>query len=161
MLCAVFPQTTHHDAFTMFSAGRRALARPATAAIGRVTPNASASKRLLSALAILEQRDGQLSTGSLSAVTAAKAIGGTVHAFLAGASVKTAAEQAAKVDGVEKIVTVDNAAYEKVSPWNNWAAGQFLTIVIVVGSPRELCSSARRKYQEGRIYTYYCRQFGL
>lgn len=98
----------------MFSAARRAVARPATAAIGRVTLNAHAHQRLLSALAILEQREGQLSSGSLSAVTAAKAIGGSVHGFLAGASVKGAAEEAAKVDGVEKIITVDNAAYEKV-----------------------------------------------
>lgn len=98
----------------MFSAARRAVARPATAAIGRVSLNGFARQRLLSALAILEQREGQLSAGSLSAVTAAKALGGSVHGFLAGASVKGAAEEAAKVDGVEKIITVDNAAYEKV-----------------------------------------------
>ncbi|EJP64112.1 electron transfer flavoprotein domain-containing protein [Beauveria bassiana ARSEF 2860] len=102
----------------MFSAARRAVARPATAAIGRVSLNAYAHQRLLSALAILEQREGQLTAGSLSAVTAAKAIGGSVHGFLAGASVKSAAEQAAKVDGIEKILTVNNAAYEKGLPEN-------------------------------------------
>ncbi|EGX94657.1 electron transfer flavoprotein alpha-subunit [Cordyceps militaris CM01] len=102
----------------MFSAARRAVARPATAAIGRVTLNAYARQRFLSALAILEQRDGQLSAGSLSAVTAAKVIGGSVHGFLAGASVKSAAEEAAKVDGIEKILIVNNVAYEKGLPEN-------------------------------------------
>ncbi len=100
----------------MFSAARRAVARPAAAAIGRVSLNAYAHQRLLSALAILEQREGQLIAGSLRAVTASKAIGGSVHGFLAGGSGKSAAEQAAKVDGVEKIIIVDNAAYEKVCP---------------------------------------------
>lgn len=104
----------------MFSAARRAVARPATAAIGRVSLNPYAHQRLLSVLAVLEQREGQLSIGSLSAVTAAKAVGGSVHGFLAGGSVKTAAEQAAKVDGVEKVITVDNAAYEKVCPSFFW-----------------------------------------
>lgn len=70
---------------------------------------------LLSTLAILEQRNGQLATGTLSAIAAAKQLGGTVHGFVAGASVKDSAEQAAKVDGVEKIVTVESDAYEKVS----------------------------------------------
>lgn len=68
----------------------------------------------LSTLAILEQRDGQLSHGSLSAVTAGIKVGGSVHAFLAGSKVSAAAEQAAKINGVEKIITVENDAYNKV-----------------------------------------------
>lgn len=90
------------------------MARPNAGAIGRVTLSVFARQRLLSALAVLEQRDGQLSPGSLGAFTAAKKLGGTVHGFLAGTSVKSAAEQAAKVEGVEKIITVDNELYEKV-----------------------------------------------
>lgn len=75
---------------------------------------ASAKACMLSTLAILEQRDGQLSHGSLSAFTAAKKLGGSVHGFIAGESVSTAAQEAAKVDGVEKVIAVDNLAYEKV-----------------------------------------------
>lgn len=75
-------------------------------------------QRLLSTLAVLEQKDGQLNHGSLSAFTAAKKLGGSVHGFIAGANVKTAAEQAAKIDGVEKIIVVENAAYEKGLPEN-------------------------------------------
>jgi electron transfer flavoprotein alpha subunit len=83
-----------------------------------VTPslprNPAALRRLLSALAILEQRDGKLNTGSLSAVTAAKNLGGSIHGFVAGSNIKAVAEEAAKVDGLEKVIAVENGAYDKV-----------------------------------------------
>lgn len=74
----------------------------------------SALQRLLSTLAVLEQREGKLNHGSLSAITAAKSLGGPVHGFVAGSNIKSVAEEAAKVDGVEKILAVDNASYDKV-----------------------------------------------
>lgn len=79
-----------------------------------ITP--AALQRLLSTLAVLEQRDGQLNHGSLSAITAAQKLGGSVHGFVAGKGVKPVAELAAKVDGVEKIIVVENEAYEKGLP---------------------------------------------
>ncbi|KAI6781770.1 electron transfer subunit alpha-like protein [Emericellopsis cladophorae] len=105
----------------MFPAARRAVARHASRVIGAAPSLASrayARSRLLSTLAVLEQRDGQLSHGSLSAFTAAKKLGGTVHGFIAGTSVASAAQEAAKVDGVEKIISVDNLSYEKGLPEN-------------------------------------------
>ena len=106
-------------AHTMFAASRRAvngLTRPriAQTIAAPFTNNPAALRRLLSVLAVLEQRDGKLNVGSLSAVTAAKKLGGSIHGFVAGSNIKTAAEEAAKVEGVEKIIAVDNAAYEKV-----------------------------------------------
>lgn len=74
----------------------------------------AAPRRLLSALAILEQRDSVLNTGSLSAITAAQKLGGTVHGFVAGGNVKPVAQEAAKVEGVEKVIAVENGAYDKV-----------------------------------------------
>jgi electron transfer flavoprotein alpha subunit len=76
----------------------------------------SSLARLLSTLAVLEQRDGKLNGGSLCAVTAAKKLGGSVTGFIAGSNVKTVAEQAAKGNGLEKVVMVDNGAYDKVRP---------------------------------------------
>ncbi|KAK4134159.1 electron transfer flavoprotein, alpha subunit [Trichocladium antarcticum] len=107
----------------MLSAGRRAfsaLARPTLrdATLPAFARSPAALRRLLSALAILEQRDGQLNTGSLSAVTAAQKLGGTVHGFVAGGSIKAVAAEAAKIEGVEKIVAVENDAYEKGLPEN-------------------------------------------
>ena len=70
--------------------------------------------RLVSSLAVLEQRDGQLQNASLSAVTAAQKLGGPVTCFVAGGNIKAVAEEAAKVKGVDKIIMVDNSAYDKV-----------------------------------------------
>jgi electron transfer flavoprotein alpha subunit len=91
----------------------RAQLRPRTGP----TPVASLSAlvRLLSSLAVLEQRDGKLNHGSLGAVTAAKKLGGSITGFLAGGNIKVVAEEAAKVDGIEKIIALDNAAYDKAS----------------------------------------------
>jgi electron transfer flavoprotein alpha subunit len=78
--------------------------------------NQSALARLLSTLAVLEQRDGKLQNSSLSAIAAAQKLGGPVTAFLAGAGVKsTSAAEAARIKGLDKIVAVENDAYEKVS----------------------------------------------
>ncbi|KAK0715009.1 hypothetical protein B0H67DRAFT_487675 [Lasiosphaeris hirsuta] len=78
----------------------------------------AALHRLLSALAVLEQRDGKLNSGSLSAITAAQKLGGSIHAFVAGSSIKAVAEEAAKVEGVEKVIAVENGAYDKGLPEN-------------------------------------------
>ncbi len=103
----------------MFAASRRAvygLSRPATAqaTAASFTKNPAAFRRLLSVLAVLEQREGKLNVGSLSAVTAAKKLGGSIHGFVAGGNIKPVADEAAKVEGVEKIIAVDNAAYDRV-----------------------------------------------
>lgn len=65
-------------------------------------------------MAVLEQREGKLNTSSLSAVTAAQTLGGSVTGFIAGSSIKAVAKEAAKVKGLEKIIYVENGAYDKV-----------------------------------------------
>lgn len=52
---------------------------------------------------------------SLAAITAGTKIGGSITAFVAGSGVKSAADEAAKAKGVEKVVYVENGAYDKVS----------------------------------------------
>ena len=74
----------------------------------------SAFVRILSSLAVLEQRDGKLQTASLSAVTAAQKLGGPITGFVAGSQVRSVAEEAAKIKGIEKIIMVDNGIYERV-----------------------------------------------
>lgn len=77
----------------------------------------SALARLLSTLAVLEQRNGKLESSSLSAIAAAQKLGGSVTGFLAGSGVKgTSAAEAAKIKGVDKVLAVENDAYEKVQP---------------------------------------------
>lgn len=91
---------------------RGALAKSPTASSALCSP--AALRRLASTLAVLEQREGKLNHGSLSAITAARKIGGPVHAFVAGSSIKPVADEAATAEGVEKIISVDNGAYDKV-----------------------------------------------
>lgn len=84
------------------------------------SPFHSSLSRHASTLAILEQREGKLNSGSLGAVTAGTKLGGSVHGFVAGKGAKSIAEEASKVDGLEKIITVDNEAYDKGLA-ENWA----------------------------------------
>jgi electron transfer flavoprotein alpha subunit len=69
---------------------------------------------LLSTLAVLEHRGGQVSAGSLPAVTAAVKLGGSVTAFIAGSDSASVAEQASRIDGIEKVHYVPNSDYDKV-----------------------------------------------
>ncbi|EXF78848.1 electron transfer flavoprotein domain-containing protein [Colletotrichum fioriniae PJ7] len=103
----------------MLFLARRAAGSGAVAASRGLSGFRSASRRsLLSTLAILEQREGQLNHGSLSAITAAKKLGGSIHGFVAGSKIKGVADEAAKVEGVEKVIAVNNAAYDKGLPEN-------------------------------------------
>ncbi len=70
--------------------------------------------RLLSTLTILEQREGKLLHGSLCAVAAASKLGGSIDAIIAGSGTKQVAEEAAKVPGLEKVIVVENGAYDRV-----------------------------------------------
>lgn len=83
--------------------------------LSRTVELSSGLTRLLSSLAVLEHKDGKLLPGSLGAVTAAQKLGGSITAFLAGSNIRSAAESAARVHGVEKVIAVDNVAYDKVS----------------------------------------------
>lgn len=86
----------------------------------RTPSQASTLARLLSTLAILEQREGKLNSSSLSAVTAGQKLGGSVHGFVAGKNAKTVADEAGKVEGLEKVIAVENEAYERGLA-ENWA----------------------------------------
>jgi electron transfer flavoprotein alpha subunit len=97
------------------AASPRTLLGRVTATV-HITPfiGGSTRRRFASTLAILEQKDGKLNHGSLSAVTAAQKLGGPIHGFVAGGNIRAAAEEASKVEGLEKVVAVENEAYEKV-----------------------------------------------
>ncbi|KAF2262199.1 electron transfer flavo protein-like protein subunit alpha [Lojkania enalia] len=106
----------------MFSITRRSVLFQARTQLRRTQPTAvpqfSAVARLLSTLAVLEQRDGKLNVSSLAAVTAGQKLGGSITAFVAGSGVKAVADEVAKVKGIEKIIYVENEAYDKGLPEN-------------------------------------------
>jgi electron transfer flavoprotein alpha subunit len=66
----------------------------------------------MSILVIAEHDNSSLKADTLKAVSAGSAIGGDIHVLVAGAGCQAAAEQAAKISGVSKVLVADNAAYE-------------------------------------------------
>lgn len=80
----------------------------------------AAIRRLASTLALLEQRDGKLNMSSLASISAAQKLGGSIHGFIAGSNIKAVAEEAAKIDGLEKVIWVDNGDYDRGLA-ENWA----------------------------------------
>jgi electron transfer flavoprotein alpha subunit len=66
----------------------------------------------MSTLVIAEHNNTNLKPATLNTVAAANAIAGTVHILVAGNSCQSVADEAAAVDGVEKVILADDSAYE-------------------------------------------------
>ena len=69
-------------------------------------------------LVIAEHSNVALGAATLNTVTAAKAIGGDIHVLVAGAGSDAVAQAAAKIDGVSKVLSADNAAFAHQLPEN-------------------------------------------
>ncbi|CAL8575837.1 Electron transfer flavoprotein alpha-subunit [Xanthoria parietina] len=78
----------------------------------------STTIRFLCSLTVLEQKNGKLDSSSLSAVTAAQGIGGSIVGFVAGSGIRAVAEQASQVKGLDKVIMVENGSYDKGLPEN-------------------------------------------
>ncbi|GIK97383.1 MAG: electron transfer flavoprotein subunit beta [Alphaproteobacteria bacterium] len=65
----------------------------------------------MSVLVLAEHDNATLKPATLHAVTAAKEIGGDIHILVAGQGCRPAAEAAAKVAGVAKVLLAEDAAY--------------------------------------------------
>ena len=75
----------------------------------------------MSILVIAEHDNSSLKPATLNSVTAAQAIGGDIDILVIGSNCQGAAEQAAQVAGISKVLVADNAAYghqlaENVAP---------------------------------------------
>jgi len=65
----------------------------------------------MSILVVAEHDNASIKGATLNTVAAAKAIGGDIHVLVAGQGCGAAAEAAAKIAGVSKVLVADNAAY--------------------------------------------------
>ncbi|MBT5106855.1 MAG: electron transfer flavoprotein subunit alpha/FixB family protein, partial [Porticoccaceae bacterium] len=75
----------------------------------------------MSTLVIAEHDNSSLKPATLNSVTAAQAIGGDIDILVVGSDCQGAAEQAANVAGISKVLVADNAAHahqlaENVAP---------------------------------------------
>lgn len=66
----------------------------------------------MSILVIAEHDNNEIKGATLNTIAAAQVIGGDVDILIAGANCGAAAEAAAKIAGINKVVVADNAAYE-------------------------------------------------
>jgi len=65
-------------------------------------------------LLLAETAGGALAPATAKALTAAKEIGGPIHVLVVGPGLKDAAEQAGKLDGVEKVLYAEDASLDHV-----------------------------------------------
>ena len=65
----------------------------------------------MTVLVLAEQEGGQLKDATLAVVTAASSLG-DVHVLVAGSGISGAAEAAARIAGVSKVLAADDAAFE-------------------------------------------------
>ncbi|MBD2837425.1 electron transfer flavoprotein subunit alpha/FixB family protein [Pseudomonas sp. JM0905a] len=72
----------------------------------------------MAVLVIAEHSNAALAAATLNTVTAAQKIGGDIHVLVAGQGAGAAAEAAAKIAGVSKVLVADNAAYAHQLPEN-------------------------------------------
>ena len=75
----------------------------------------------MSILIIAEHDNSSLKPATLNSVTAAQEIGGDIDILVAGSACQAAAEQAAQIAGINKVLVADDAAYnhalaENVAP---------------------------------------------
>ena len=63
-------------------------------------------------LVYAEHDNASLKKATLNTIAAAKQIGDDVHVLVAGSGAQAAADEAAKAEGVTKVLLADNAAYE-------------------------------------------------
>src|SRR5215213_6803414 len=66
----------------------------------------------MTTLLLAKHDNHALNDATSKALTAAKALGAPVHVLVAGTGCRGVAEAAAKLDGVEKVLVVDDPAYE-------------------------------------------------
>ncbi len=65
----------------------------------------------MSTLVIAEHDNSNLKPSTLNTLAAANAIGGSVHLLVVGSACQAVADACAAVDGVEKVLLADDAAY--------------------------------------------------
>ncbi len=88
----------------------------------------------MTTLLFVEHANGQIKDGTLKALSAANQMGAPVHALVAGAGTQAVAEAAAKLEGIEKVLLAEDAAYdhdlaEPVSALIESVAGPYDTVI--------------------------------
>jgi electron transfer flavoprotein alpha subunit len=68
----------------------------------------------MTTLFFIEHANGKISDQSLKAISATKDLGEEVHGMIAGTGIDSAVEEASKIDGVSRIIHVENEEYNNI-----------------------------------------------
>jgi electron transfer flavoprotein alpha subunit len=70
----------------------------------------------MSVLIIADHDNANIKSATLNSVTAAKQLGDELHLLVAGSGCRSVAEKAAQIDGINKVLVCDAAAYKHALP---------------------------------------------
>lgn len=68
----------------------------------------------MTTLFFIEHVNGKVNDQSLKAISATKDLGGDVHGLIAGSNIDAAVEEASKIDGLNKLIHVDNEEFNNI-----------------------------------------------
>tara|TARA_B100001778_G_C18510273_1_gene593861 strand:- start:53 stop:982 length:930 start_codon:yes stop_codon:yes gene_type:complete len=68
----------------------------------------------MTTLFFIEHANGKVNDQSLKAISATKEFGGEVHGLIAGSNIDSAVEEASKIDGLTKLIHVDNIEFNNI-----------------------------------------------
>ena len=90
----------------------------------------------MTTLFFIEHVNGKVNDQSLKAISATKDLGGDVHGLIAGSNIDTAVEEASKIDGLNKLIHVDNEEF------NNILAEKITSVILGIADTYDFFAAA-------------------
>ena len=90
----------------------------------------------MTTLFFIEHVNGKVNDQSLKAISATKDLGGDVHGLIAGSNIDGAVEEASKIDGLNKLIHVDNEEF------NNILAEKITSVILGIADTYDFFAAA-------------------
>ena len=90
----------------------------------------------MTTLFFIEHVNGKVNDQSLKAISATKDLGGDVHGLIAGSNIDAAVEEASKIDGLNKLIHVDNEEF------NNILAEKITSVILGIADTYDFFAAA-------------------
>ena len=90
----------------------------------------------MTTLFFIEHANGKVNDQSLKAISATKDIGGEVHGLIAGSNIDSAVEEASKIEGLTKLIHVDNEGF------NNILAEKITSVILELADSYDFFAAA-------------------
>ena len=90
----------------------------------------------MTTLFFIEHVNGKVNDQSLKAISATKDLGGDVHGLIAGSNIGAVVEEASKIDGLNKLIHVDNEEF------NNILAEKITSVILGIADSYDFFAAA-------------------